>query len=458
MPLMGVVSAVFWGVVVLSLLVFLHEGGHFLAARACGMRVTEFYLGMPCRHHLARKSRTYGTEFGVTPILLGGYTRICGMEGTHDELLPACFGMVQREGRVLATDVAAELGVDADRAYDMLATLADWAAIRPYYDAEKGEAPSQATLPEAFETLRRDANMLTEYDRGHDFSLPGTTEAGAPRPLEDPAKALECEKSRTYLGKGFLKRVFTLLAGPLVNVVLAFLVVTASLSLVGVEVAVNSNRLGAVTRGSAAQAAGLRAGDVVTSVGGRSCGDWNTLASAIDAALKTGEDFKVTYERGGSSHEAVVRTGGKRLGALGVEALTRRVRLSLADAAYSAVRYGQEVAGFAVRLIMPQHTMETLGSASSVVGISAAASQAASSGVNDLLLFIAMVSMSLGFMNLLPIPPLDGGKILIEIVQLVIRRQLSVRVQAYISYVGLAFFLFIFVFALKNDVVRLVLG
>ena len=44
---MGVVSAVFWGVVVLSLLVFLHEGGHFLAARACGMRVTEFYLGMP---------------------------------------------------------------------------------------------------------------------------------------------------------------------------------------------------------------------------------------------------------------------------------------------------------------------------------------------------------------------------------------------------------------------------
>ena len=146
-PLMGVVSAVFWGVVVLSLLVFLHEGGHFLAARAFGVRVTEFYLGMPCRHHLARKSRTYGTEFGVTPILLGGYTRICGMEGTHDDLLPDCFGIVQREGRVLASDVAAELDVDAERAYDMLATLADWAAIRPYYDAEKGEAPSQRDCP-----------------------------------------------------------------------------------------------------------------------------------------------------------------------------------------------------------------------------------------------------------------------------------------------------------------------
>ena len=304
MPLMGVVSAVFWGVVVLSLLVFLHEGGHFLAARACGMRVTEFYLGMPCRHHIARKSRTYGTEFGVTPILLGGYTRICGMEGTHDDLLPACFGIVQREGRVLATDVAAELGVDADRAYDMLATLADWAAIRPHYDAEKGEAPSQGTLPEAFETLRRDPNMLTEYDAGHDFSLSGTTEAGEPRPLEDPNKALASEQSRTYLGKGFLKRTFTLVAGPLVNIALAFLIVTASLSIAGAEVAVNSNRLGAVTADSAAQAAGLRAGDVVTSVGGRPCEDWNSLASAIDAALETGGDFDVTYTRGGSTHEA----------------------------------------------------------------------------------------------------------------------------------------------------------
>ena len=83
----GVVSAIFWGVVVLSLLVFVHEGGHYLAARACGVRVTEFFLGMPCRVKLSHKSKDHGTEIGVTPILLGGYTRICGMEGTHDELL-----------------------------------------------------------------------------------------------------------------------------------------------------------------------------------------------------------------------------------------------------------------------------------------------------------------------------------------------------------------------------------
>ena len=54
---LSVLSSVFWGLLMLSVLVFLHEGGHFLAARACGVRVTEFYLGLPCRfdiHHFPK--------------------------------------------------------------------------------------------------------------------------------------------------------------------------------------------------------------------------------------------------------------------------------------------------------------------------------------------------------------------------------------------------------------------
>ncbi|MGN0075376.1 MAG: M50 family metallopeptidase [Parafannyhessea sp.] len=455
---MGVVSAVFWGVVVLSALVFVHEGGHFLAARACGMRVTEFYLGMPCRIKASRKSRKYGTEFGVTPILLGGYTRICGMEGTRDEFLARCFSIVQREGRVLATDVAAELGVDIDRAYDLLATLCDWASIRPYYDPEKGESPNQGSFPEAFETLARDANMLTEYDSGHDFAQPGSTTYAEPRPVEDEESALEVEKSHTYLGKGFLKRVFTLFAGPLVNVVLAFAIVTASLSIVGVTAAVNSNKLGGVEPDSYAQKAGLRAGDRITAIGGASVDDWTGIVKALDNVLGTGKDFSVTYARAGKTHTANVGVNGKKIKTFGIDARSKQVRLPVWQAASAALQYGHAVAKFAVQLIIPQQTMKTLSSASSVVGISAAASQAAASGANDLLLFIAMVSMSLGFMNLLPIPPLDGGKILIEVIQLVVRRPLSLRTQTIVSYVGLAFFAFIFVFALKNDITHLVFG
>ena len=70
--LTGFISSLFWGVVTFSVLVFIHEGGHFLAARACGVRVTEFFLGLPCRFNIHRVSRKNGTKFGVTPILLGG--------------------------------------------------------------------------------------------------------------------------------------------------------------------------------------------------------------------------------------------------------------------------------------------------------------------------------------------------------------------------------------------------
>ena len=101
--------------------------------------------------------------------------------------------------------------------------------------------------------------------------------------------------------------------------------------------------------------------------------------------------------------------------------------------------------------------MEVLDQSSSVVGIAVMTSEAASAGAYELAMVAAAVSMSLGFMNLLPIPPFDGGKILIELIQLVIRRPLSARVQNGLSYVGLAFIVFVFFVVLKNDLVRFVL-
>ena len=124
----------------------------------------------------------------------------------------------------------------------------------------------------------------------------------------------------------------------------------------------------------------------------------------------------------------------------------------------SAFDYAKMVGGVAVRLIMPQHTMEVLGQSTSIVGVSVMASQAASAGFFDVIALLAAVSMSLGFMNLLPIPPLDGGKIVIELIQLALRRPLSPKAQTAVSYVGLAFFVFVFAVVLRNDILRFVLS
>ena len=455
---LGVVQTVFWGVIVLSLLVFVHEGGHYLAARAFHVRATEFFLGLPCRFKLSRKSKKVGTEFGVTPLLLGGYTRICGMESFDDDLLASALAIVMREGRVTAEAVAKELDVEIDRAYDLLATLSEWGSIRPYYDAELGESPNQKTYPASFETLERDGNLLTEYDRGHDFSMPGSTKAGSPRPLTiSSSEFLEQERSHTYQGVGVLKRIAMLVAGPTVNIILAFLIVTFALMARGVDYYSNESVVGAVANDSVAQQAGIEPGDRIVSVEGVDVSTWDELTAEMGPYLEAGERFTLTCERSGDELRLTVDPG-EPTDLIGIYSSVATYHPSFLEACQVSVSYTGEVASYVMSLIQPQHTIEVLEQSSSVVGISVMASEAASSGAYELSLVVAAISMSLGFMNLLPIPPFDGGKILIELVQVVIRRPLSMRAQTILNYLGLAFILFVFIFVLRNDVIRFVLG
>ena len=448
----------FWGLLFLSLLVVFHEAGHYVVARAFGVRVTEFFLGLPCRLHISFKSRRHGTKFGVTPILLGGYNRISGMAPVPEGDMARAFAIVQREGRVRADALAAEMGVSEDDAYSLLIALTDIVAIQPYFDPKLGEHPAQRDYPAAFETLARDANMATEYDSEHDFTAPGMTEAATPRPLADPQAQLECERARTYQGLSFWKRLAVLVAGPIVNIVLAFAVVCGTYLCIEYQVGTNANVIGKVYEGSLAEAAGLVDGDTVVEVAGTATPDWVAVAKALDAARKAGTDFEIVYERAGERGSATIdMPEGEEVELIGVLAQTEPYHMSLAEAAQASIDYAALVGSTAVKLLVPQHTMEVLDNASSVVGISVMVAEAVDSGLLDVLAIIAAVSMSLGFMNLLPIPPLDGGKIVMEAVAALMRRPIPARVATSLSYVGVAFFLFIFSFALRNDVLRYML-
>ncbi len=455
----GVASAVFWGVLLLSILVFVHEGGHYLLARLQGVRVTEFFLGMPCRFRLAWTSKKTGTTYGITPILLGGYTRICGMEGEQDELLSKALDIVMREGRVSGSDVARELEIEDERAYKLLGTLSDWAAIEPYYDPELGEDPFQRDWPVCFQTSERDASHLTRFDRGHDFDQEGSTKAGEPHVTGlDPEAQLAAERSHTYLGRGFIGRVLMLLAGPFVNIVLSVSILMVILSVVGVDVVANTTTV-QVNPGSLAQESGLTDDSTINAVNGQEVQTFTDLADKLSGVLSSGEDFTldVTLPSGDKSTLTVAQ-GGQSHDALGITAKKEHITLPVGDAVMTAFGYIGTVVSFASRLIVPTQTMQVLDNSSSVVGISVMAAEAAQAGVPTLLNFMAMISMSLGVMNLLPIPPLDGGKILIELIELVRRKPMSIKAQNYISYAGLAFFLFVFFYVVRLDVLRFILG
>ncbi len=81
------------------------------------------------KYKLSHKSKKYGTEVGVTPLLFGGYTRICGMEGQLDELLPQALMSVQETGSLEVGALAAKLNCEDERAYNLLYTLADCLAL-----------------------------------------------------------------------------------------------------------------------------------------------------------------------------------------------------------------------------------------------------------------------------------------------------------------------------------------
>lgn len=458
--ILGFLAALFWGLLLLSTLVFIHEAGHYLAARAFGVRVTEFMLGLPCRWSLSFKSKKVGTRIGVTPVLLGGYNRISGMEPMGADVAARVLMCVQRHGRVESAQVARELGVDEDEVVSALAGLSEWASVQPYYNPELGKEPGQKTYPAAFETVARDASLLTEFDRGHDFAAEGSTGAGEPRvPGCSAEEFFAQERSHTYLGLGLLKRLAVLLAGPAMNIAFAFIVVAGAFMVSGVSTASNEPVVGAVGEGTVAASCGLQAGDRVVEVGGAEVGTWSDFTSAMRPYLDAGQDFSLTIERDGRRQALEVDLpDGQATDKLGVISQTVLYHPNPLEAARLTVAYAQMVCNYAFRLLIPQQTMQILDQSTSVVGISVMASQAASAGVSDFVLLAASISMSLGFMNLLPIPPLDGGKIVIELIQAAFRRELSIKAQSYITYVGLAFFLFVFVVVLKNDIVRFVIG
>ncbi len=435
---------------VLTVIVVVHEAGHAWVARRCGARVTEFFVGMPFGPEASRRSSRSGIKYGVTFALLGGYTKIAGMLPPEDERLPFVLALVNARGRISVDEVAEVLGCDAGEAQTLLAALADWGSIEEEWP--EGARHARNDYPDGYRTVRRDAKGLTVFDRGHDFSVEGVSPAGAPYlPAVGADDFFEAESSRTYQGLNLPKRLAVLVAGVFCNLLLAFAIFMAYYMIHGVA-GVASLDVAEVQAGSAAAEAGMVAGDRVVSVGGEPVDSYADLGEAL-ADVRGGGEFELVYSHNGVETAATAELAEDE--ALGVYYGVAYRGLGFAEAAACSAAYIGEVAAAVASLLVPSQTAEVLEGSAGVVGIAAMTQDAVSSGFWPVLLLIGMLSLSLGWMNLLPIPPLDGGKVLIELVQGVIRRPVPPAVQGVANLVGIALFLLLFVFMVFQDVTRL---
>lgn len=411
-------SAIFWGVLTFSLLVVIHEGGHFFAARMFGVKVHEFMIGLP-GPALKFRSKKSGVVYGVTAVPLGGYVRIAGMEpGAEDPLLPFALKKIAIAHTMDALQLARELGVNKDRAVELMVTLADYGAVE-----EQTDGPGYVALVEA------------DDDTDEELLLGGV-------------------RALTYRGQPFWKRITILAMGVTLNLLTAIVIFTVTLSAWGYPVPSNGTVIGSVTGASAAVRAGVRAGDRILSIGGKPVTTWTGVVTTLEG-LKIGSTQPIVVVRKGDHITLLAKLGSRNQHAfLGVGPATEQKRFTVIGAAMESLRWTGLVFVAIARFFNPATFTASLGQARSVVGISYEVASAASRGPIDYAWIVALLSLSLGVMNMLPIPPLDGGKVAVEIIERIRRRPLRREVSLALSAVGAVLLFSLIFYLMYADIMR----
>ncbi len=352
---------VFSTIFVLGVLIFVHEAGHFLAAKLFHIRVDRFSLGFPPRL-IGKKIGETDYCIGVVP--LGGYVKIAGMV---DESL----------------------------------------------DKEQ---------------------LSTE-----------------PKPWE-------------YRSKPWLQRVLVVFSGPVMNLFLGFAIFVAGALIYGIVEQVKGPIVGEVVEDTPAQAAGIKAGDRILSIDGAEVILWEEMTEIVRQSAERPLMFQINRRDSVFTVQITpikteIEESGeiREIGQVGLypQFETKRVGLihAVAIGGESVFDLSSLVLVSIYRLIIREESMESLAGP---VLISKMAGESARLGFSVLVGFIAILSVNLGILNLLPIPVLDGGHLLFLTVEGLIRRQIPLKTKLIIQQVGMVLILALMAFVIYQDILRVI--
>lgn len=384
-------------ILVLGILIFVHELGHFLLAKWHGVGVVEFAIGFG-RPLIQRK---YGeTVYSIRLIPLGGYVRMVG---------------------------------DDPRA------LAAGAEATPAQEAERSESAVTGS------DLQVDPNLLAD-------------------------------RSRWFLSKSYWPKFSIVLAGPAFNLIFAVIAAIASFAVFGRDVPLDTPVIGAVIPAYPAEKGGMKRGDTVKSIDGNVISTWVELAETV--AASGGREMTFVVERSaesgaeGKNEVQLSVTGTSDAAELAMldsseEGATPRFKIGIVPAVKrEPVSIGQAVRGGFVHVAyLSQLTVKGLvGMVQGVISprhiggpifIFKEAAQSAERGSADLIAFMVFLSVSLAILNLLPIPILDGGHLVFFTIEALKGSPVSLRFQERANQVGMALLLLLMVFAMGNDILKL---
>ena len=441
----------------LGILIVVHEFGHYLVARLCGIKVLRFSVGFG-KPLLVRRAGPDGTEWVLAAFPLGGYVKMLDEREAPvaPEELPRAFNRqpVAKRFAVVAAGPIANL---------LLAIVFYWGLY--VYGVEEPRpilaAPVAGTLSAG--SGIEDGELVRSVDGKPIATLQDLRWEMLQHALDKRAVKLETINPRQEINFRLLdlSRVDTQdLEDDLLQRIGLRLYRPKMPPIVG-----------QVSPGSVAGEAGLRPGDRITAIDGKPIDSWSDLVAAVREA--PGRAIDIEWERDGQRHvrslvpsEAV--EGGKRIGRIGVgvredsgmlEQFVTVVRYNPVAALAKATTQTWDTAAFTLsvmgRMVAGDVSWKNL---SGPVTIADYAGQSARLGATYYLRFLALISISLGVLNLLPIPILDGGHLMYYIVEIIKGGPVSERAMEIGQQIGLALLVLLMALAFYNDINRLISG
>jgi len=409
-------------ILVFGIIVVVHEFGHFYFAKKSGILVREFAIGMGPKifAHIGKD----GTAYTIRILPLGGYVRMAGWGDDTTEIKTG-------------TPVSLTLTDDGKvKRINLSGKKLDQTAL-----------PMQVTQFDFEDKLFIKGLVLEEektFAVDHDATVveaDGTEVRIAPLDVQ--------YQNATIWGK-----LITNFAGPMNNFILGVVVFWILIFMQGGVRDVDTNQFHIMPQGALAKV-GVPETAQITKIGSHEISNWESLIQAVEAETKdkTAPTLDVTISENGSDKQVTVtpeESQGRYL--LGVQPGIKSDFLSMfvggfTTAADSALRILS-----ALKNLIFQPDLNKLGGP---VAIFKASSDAAKNGIENVLYFLAMISINIGIFNLIPIPALDGGKIVLNILEAIRRKPLKQEIETYVTLAGVVIMVILMIAVTWNDIMRL---